>query len=75
MTARSTKREVRQVVLELEHKEGFGSAVVFQTRREFGEIAASQVDFPREDWEALGEPERITVTIEAGERPGEEQGE
>ena len=65
MTARITKR---QVVLTLEHKEGFGSAAVFQTKREFGGLAASQVDFPHEDWEALGEPEQITVTIEPGDR-------
>jgi hypothetical protein len=64
MTARSTKR---QVVLARVAGPGHGEDVWFAAPGRTHEMFWSAADF-----RALGEPERITITIEAGERLDEE---
>jgi hypothetical protein len=77
MTARGATREV---VLDRIAGPGHGSNVLFMRRVDEmttgSPILVEQqptLFLDAADFRALGEPERITVTIQAGERPEEEQ--
>lgn len=58
----------KQMVLNRLHVYAGSSAVfIGEDFEEFPGLPRAQVDFPSDDWEAMGSPETITITIEPGD--------